>query len=85
VNIDRFRYLRKARLLDFELIDAIGQALHIQVALIVGRQSISVLIGLADDLHRGFHGKTGRIGDFKAQFSAIALAKERQRRKEENS
>ena len=40
MNFDRFGYLRKTRLLDFELIDAVRQALHVQAALIARRQSI---------------------------------------------
>ena len=84
MNFDRFGYVRKARLLNFELIDAVGQALHIEVTLIVGRKSVAILIRLADDLNRGFHAETVRIGHSKAQFAAIALAKERQGAKKKN-
>ena len=74
-NFDRFGHNRKAGLPDFELIDAVRQALHVQTALIAGRQSISILIRLADDLNGRFHTKTGRIGHFKAQFAALLWPK----------
>ena len=85
MNIDRFGYLRKARLLDFKLIDTVRQALHVQAALIAGCRSTSILIRLADDLNRGSNAKTVRIGYSKAQLAAIALAEERHRAKEKNS
>ena len=66
MNIDRFGYPRKARLLNFELIDAVRQALHIQATLIARCQSISITIRLARDLNCGFHCQTGRIGHFEA-------------------
>jgi hypothetical protein len=40
---------RETRLLDFELIDAVGQALHVKSTLLAGCQSVSVLIRLTDD------------------------------------
>ncbi len=64
---------RKARLLNFELIDAIGKTLHVEFALIVSCQRISILICLADNLNGRFHAKAGRIGHFEPQFAAIAL------------
>src|SRR5271157_1466961 len=76
---------RKTWLPDFQLVDAERQALHIQATLIAGGHSISILIRLADDLHRCFHRQTGRIGHSKAQLTAIALAEERRGAKENNS
>ena len=84
MNFDGFGYHRKTRLPDFQLIEAVGQALHVQTALIAGRQSVAILIRLADDLNGCSYAKTVRIGHFKAQLTAIALAKERQRAEEEN-
>jgi hypothetical protein len=37
-----------------------------------------VLIRSADNLHRCFHAKPGRIGNLNAQFAVIALARKRQ-------
>jgi hypothetical protein len=51
---------------------------------VAGRESISILIGLAGYLNDGFHAKSTRIDYIEAQFAAIALAKERQGAKEEN-
>jgi hypothetical protein len=85
MNIERLRYFRKPWLSDLELINTVAQTLHIQETLIVGRQSIVILIRLADDLNRCFHTKTGRIDDSNAQLAAIALAKEREGAKEENN
>jgi hypothetical protein len=84
-NLDRFGCRCKARLANLEPVDAKGQALHVQAALIAGRQSVSILIRLADDLNGCFHAKARRIGHFKAQFTAIALAKEWQGAKEKNN
>jgi hypothetical protein len=42
------------------------------------------LISLADDLNHCFHAETVGIGHSKAQFAAIALAKERHSAKETN-
>ena len=84
MNFDRFRYACEARLFNFDLIDAVRQALHIEIAQIAGRQSISILIGPADDLDHRFHAQTVGIGHSKAQFTAIALAKERHSAKETN-
>ena len=47
-NLHRFGCGCKPGLINFELIDPKGQALHIQFALIAGRQSVSILIGLAE-------------------------------------
>src|SRR5580698_10666058 len=77
MNVYSFGDRRKTGLPDFELIDAIRQALDIQTALIVGGQIISILVTLADDLHRRFHRQAGWIGDFESQLPAIALAEER--------
>jgi len=81
--LNSFGYSCKARLSDCELIDSVGQPLHIEATLIVGRQSLAVLIGLADDLDGCLHPKTGRIGYCEAQFTAIALAKKWQRTEEQ--
>jgi hypothetical protein len=85
MNVDGFGGGRKTRLPDFELIDAVRQALHVEAALIAGRQCISIPIRLADDLNRGSNAKTVGIGHSKAQLAAIALAVERHRAKEKNS
>ena len=85
MNVDGFRYAGKARVVNFELIDAIRQALHVQATLVTGRQCISILIRLARDLNCYFHAKPPRIDDFNAQFAAIALAEERESAKEENN
>ena len=76
-NFHRNRYCCKAGLRNFEPIDAVGQPLHVERALIAGRQGVPVLIRRAGNLNRRFHAQAGRIGHFKAQFAAIALAKER--------
>src|SRR5208282_5041505 len=68
-----------------QLIDAVRQTLHIEQTLIVRRQSIVILIRLADDLYRRFHAQTLRISHFKPQFATVALAKKWRGAKEENS
>src|SRR5271166_2647018 len=82
MNLDGFRYPRKARLLDFQLINAVRQTLQVQIPLFAGRQSISILICPAGDLHGCFHAEPARIAYFETQFAAIALAEERQGSKE---
>jgi len=84
MDIYSFGYRRKTGLPDFELIDAVRQALDIQAALIVGRQIISILVRLADDLNCCFYRETGWIGHLKTQLTAIALAEERRGAKENN-
>ena len=84
MNFDNLGRGYKARLPYFELIDAVRQALHVQVALFAGGKSISIAVRLADDLNRRFHAKTGRIGHSEAQFAAITLAKERHGAEDEN-
>jgi hypothetical protein len=76
--LDGFRNDSKARLLDFDPIDSIRKTLNIQIAQIAGAYSIVVLIRSADNLHRCFHAKPGRIGNLNAQFAVIALARKRQ-------
>ena len=72
VNIHRFGDLRKARLSNFQLIDAVGQSLHVEIALIVGRQSVPIL-GLAGDLNRRLYAQAGWIDNIQPQFAVIRL------------
>src|ERR1700722_17103462 len=85
MNFNRLARNRKTMLSDFQLINAVRQALHIQPSELARRQSVSILVGLADDLNRCSDAEAGRIGHFEAQFAAGALAIERQRAKDENS
>jgi hypothetical protein len=85
MNFDRFRHAGEARLFNVDLIDPVRQALHIEIAQIAGRQSISILIGPADDLNHRFHAEAVGVSYPETQFTAIALAKERHSAKEENS
>lgn len=50
---------------------------------IAGRESISILIGPADNLSRVFNGQTGGIDYIEAQFTSIGLAKQWYGRKED--
>ncbi len=83
-NFDRLGYFCKAGLFDFELVDAIGQALHVQLTLTVGCERVVIAIGLASNLDRGLYGRTGRIGNGDAQFSVVALRANRGRAQNEN-
>ena len=65
----------KAWRLDLDLIDSIGQPLGIQVALIVGRKCMAILVGLADELNRALQAQPGGIGDGQTQFPSGALRK----------
>src|SRR5580693_1146305 len=75
MDVDRYGHGSEPRLLDCELIDSIGQALHAQFSIIVGGQAVSVLIRIASDLDGRFHAKTGGIGHLKAQLAAVTLSK----------
>ena len=83
MNFDRFRFRCEASLFYFELINAIGQTLHVQRSLIVGRQNTAILIGIAGKVKNRSHPQARGVGHLDAQFTAIALAKERQCTKEE--
>jgi hypothetical protein len=66
MDLDRVGYGSKARLLNFKLIEAVGQALHVESTLIAGRQSIPVLIRVTRDLDGGSYAQPARIDYFKA-------------------
>jgi hypothetical protein len=51
-HLDRVRKFRKAVMLDLDVIDAEGQALHRHVSSVICRQGLAVLIGLAHQLDR---------------------------------
>jgi len=59
--------------LALEAVDSVGQALGVKVALIVSCEGVAILVGLADELNRGFEGEAVGIGDFEAKFSGVAL------------
>jgi len=77
MNVHSLGHVGETGLPNLKTIDAKRQTLHIEGALIAGREHIAILICLTDNLHRCFHAQTGRIGHSKAQFTSIALAKER--------
>ena len=75
MDVDRFRDRCETGLLDGELVEAIGKALHVQRAVVAGGQGIVVLIGLARNLDRGFDPKSGRVGNRETQLAPVALGK----------
>jgi|GEM_PF-4823301 len=80
MNFDHFGCNRKPGLPDFELIDAVRQALNDQTTVLARRQVISILICRADDMNGCFHAKTVRIGDLKPQLAHVALPEKRDRK-----
>src|SRR5580693_8561710 len=59
--------------MDLDLVDAIRQAFGIQVALIVGGESVAILVALADKFDSGLKGEIVGTGDLKAKLSSVAL------------
>ena len=82
MNLDRLGYDGKARLPDFEPIDAKRQTLDVEASLIAGCQRIPITIRLADNLNRCFHAQPGRVTHLEVQFATSALAKQWQGAKE---
>jgi hypothetical protein len=70
--------------LDLDLVDAVGQALGIEVALIVGSEGVAILVALADEFDRGFEREAVGVGDFEAEFSGVALREERKSKEEDS-
>ncbi len=70
---NRLGNLSKALRLDLELVDSVGQALGVEVALIVRSECVAILVALADEFNRGFEGEAVGIGDFEAKLSGVAL------------
>ena len=62
-NLDGLRHRRKSRGADFQTVDAVGQALHIEDTLIAAAERISILVGVAAERDGDLHAETGRIGD----------------------
>ena len=54
------------RLGDLDLIEAVGQVLDVERALIVRRQAILVVVGFAHDLNVRLNSQAGRINHFQA-------------------
>ena len=77
-NFDGFRDGRETGLIDFEMVDAEGQALQVEGALVAGRQDASILVRFTNDLNDCLYAKAGRVGHFETQFAAGALREERQ-------
>jgi hypothetical protein len=73
---------RKPGLLNLEQINAIRQALHVQLTSIVGRKGTAILIRPVCDLNGCFYAKSSWVGDAKAQLTDIDLAKEGHRNEE---
>jgi hypothetical protein len=71
---------------NLDLIDAVGEALGIEVALAVGSEDVAILVALADKLDGSFKGKTVGAGDLEAELSRVALRVHRksEERKSEN-
>jgi len=66
------------------LVDSVGQASGIEVALIIGGDGMAIVIALADEFNRGFEGKSIRAGDFEAEFAGVALGVERKSEERES-
>ena len=63
---------RQNRLVDVDLVDTVGQALHVQDTLIGRSQSVAILIGWAGNLNLVFP-QPGRVNHLQTQFAGISL------------
>src|SRR5579863_2593362 len=82
-DLQGFGHSRKPGLRNLEPINAVGEALYVQAALIVGRQCVAIVVRLTSDMNGRFYAQTRRIGHFQTQFATIALAEERQGKQKE--
>jgi len=79
------RNLHEPRLFDLEFIQAIGQALQSQSALVIGAEGAPILVCLAVDLNRGFHPETEWISHPEPQLAAVALSNKKQGTREDKN
>jgi hypothetical protein len=59
--------------LNLNLVHTVGQAPSTQVALIVRREGVVVLVALAEKFDGSLDWQAVRAGDFQAKFSGVAL------------
>src|SRR5580658_2274006 len=85
MHLDGFGNRGKSRHIDLKLIEAEGQALHVQRSLGSGLQSITVLTGLTGDVDRGLHTEAARVDHLQTQLAHLALRSEQHRAQNQKS
>jgi hypothetical protein len=60
---DRLGNLGKALRLNLDLINSVGQALGVQVALLIRSECMAILVALADEFNRALQAQSSGIGD----------------------
>jgi translation initiation factor RLI1 len=64
--------------MDLDAIQAIAKSPGYEHASVVGDQGVVVRVGLTHQLDGSLHAETLRIGNSEAEFSRVALSKQRQ-------